>query len=165
MRSLVLAACLAFAPLAALAEGDPITDFAESDAEMNAAMAEAQRTLPQFLAVAVDDEGYSVGRALVKVAFDVEGYGAEIIWIGPFGWDGGTNMIGALANEPNYMGDLRAGDVVEFTTDMVRDWSWMDDRGTLWGNYTTRVMVPYLPQDQAKSVSAMLSVNPIPGDW
>ena len=131
---------------------------------MNAAMAEAVTTLPAFLGQQTDNEGYGQPGTMLKVAFEVEGGGAEIIWVAPFWTDGRGNFVAQLANEPNFMGNLHVGDRVQFTTDMIRDWSWHDGR-QLWGNYTTRVMVPHLPANQAASISELLSDAPVPAGW
>ncbi|MCF2870181.1 DUF2314 domain-containing protein [Octadecabacter sp. G9-8] len=147
------------------ANGDPVEAFASDDAQMNAAMDAALTTLPAFLENQTDDAGNAIGQTSVKVAFEIGTDAFEIIWVSGFNWDGGVNMAGFLANQPNYMGDLNAGDRVEFTTDMVRDWSLTEPDGTMWGNYTTRVIVPQLDADTAAALNAMLSPDPVPSDW
>jgi uncharacterized protein YegJ (DUF2314 family) len=63
------------------------------------------------------------------------------------------------------MDGLNAGDAVAFTTDMVRDWSITEANGRMWGNYTTRVIVPQLDAETAAALGAMLSPDPVPSDW
>ena len=153
------------APVSLYAQtGDPITEFSTQDERMNAAMDTAKATLPRFLANMTDAEGYALPNTSVKAAFPT-GNGAEIIWITPFVWDGSTEMAGVLANQPNFMGDLNAGDVVDFQVDMVRDWSLIGQDGTMWGNYTTRVMLPDLDSATATSLAARLADDPVPADW
>lgn len=166
MRLVCLFLFLALAPIAALAQGqgDPVTGFADSDEEMNAAMAEAVTTLPALLAQQTDTEGFGQPGTMLKVAFELEGGGAEIIWVAPFWTDGSGNFVARLANEPNFMGNLHVGDRVRFTTDMIRDWSWHDGR-QLWGNYTTRVMLPHLSEAEAAQLRQVLSPTPIPAGW
>lgn len=145
--------------------GDAVVGFADGDAKMGAAMATAQDTLPRFLANQIDANGNGVGNTSVKVAFDADGGGLEIIWVGSLQWDGDTGMEGNLNNQPNFMGDLNAGDRVTFSTDMVRDWSVVTNEGAMFGNYTTRVIVPQLDADTQAALNAMLSPDPIPADW
>ncbi|MGL4321786.1 MAG: DUF2314 domain-containing protein, partial [Paracoccaceae bacterium] len=136
----ILALMLAVTP--ALAQ-DPVTPFAADDATMNAAIAEAQRTLPLFLANALDAE--SIGRegTGVKVGMPTVPGGAmelEHIWVTPFRlWPDGT-LSGYLANAPVELGALRQGDRVDFTQDQISDWSFAAPDGLLYGNYTSRVM-------------------------
>lgn len=165
MIRLIAAALIAALPLAALAQGDPVISFENTDTEMNSAMATAQATLPVFLARATDAEGYGADGALVKVAF-IDDYGdPEIIWVGPFLWDRGDGFAGLLANEPRALGNLRGGDRVDFTRDMIRDWSWTGPQGRLWGNYTTRVMLAQMDADTQAQMNAILSPDPVPADW
>ena len=164
-RAFVLALSLSLPTLAFAQEGDTVTEFANDDAAMEAAQRSAQDTLPLFLSNATDPEGYGVASAAVKVAFDIGNNQSEVIWVGPFLWDGHQGMMGLLANQPNFMGNLNAGDRVEFSTSMVRDWSVSSPEGQIYGNYTTRVMVPLLDPETAAQITAALTVNPIPTDW
>ena len=166
----VFAAALTILPLWAPApafaqEGDPVTQFGTDDPVMNAAQAEAQQTFALFLENVTDAEGCGSPAASVKVAFDVGNDGVEVIWVGPFLDQGGGQMAGLLANQPNFMGNLNAGDPVSFTQDMVRDWAVNGADGLLYGHYTTRVIVPTLPAAQAAQISALLSPDPVPADW
>ncbi|KPP92088.1 MAG: hypothetical protein HLUCCA08_07135 [Rhodobacteraceae bacterium HLUCCA08] len=165
MIRLIAAVLIAALPLAVLAQGDPVIGFEDSDTTMNTAMATAQATLPVFLARTTDAEGYGVKGASVKVAFPDDFGGAEVIWVGPFLWDRGRAFAGLLANEPRALGDLRAGDRVAFTTDMIRDWSWTGPQGRIWGNYTTRVMLEQMDDTTRAELGAVLSPAPVPPDW
>lgn len=164
-QTLALALALCTPTVTLAQDGDPITEFATNDAAMNAAQQTAQDTLPLFLANATDVEGFGVISAAVKVAFDIGNNQTEVIWVGPFAWDGDQGMIGLLSNQPNFMGDLNAGDQVEFSVGMVRDWSVASPEGQIFGNYTTRVMLPMLDADTAAPLSAALANPPIPTDW
>lgn len=168
MRNLVLMLTLALSPLAAHAQqsGDPVINFGATDAEMNAAQDAARASLPRFLANALDAEGFGLPGTGLKVAFPVDNAGGvEVIWVTPFAYDGATGFAGLLANEPNAMDGLHVGDRVDFSLDMLRDWSFVDGKGTLYGNYTTRTMLPYLPADQAAGLAELLSPDPVPARW
>lgn len=163
-RTFLLCATLLIPTLTVAQQGDPLTSFSENNTAMNAAMSEAQSTLPAFLDKTTDNEGYSVGNVSIKVAFDTA-MGTEIIWVGPFAWDGQDRMIGLLRNQPNFMDGFNVGDRVDFDTSMVRDWSVVADDGTMFGNYTTRVMIPELDAATAQRLLQMLSPDPVPQDW
>lgn len=161
--ALILGACLS-AP--AFAQ-DPVLNYEKSDDAMNAAIAQAQVTLPLFLANAFDAEGASLDGALLKVGFPtVEGGGMDVehIWVTPFtALDDGT-FTGLLANEPVALGTLGAGDQVDFTADMVSDWHMNAPSGLFWGSFTSRVMYDQgafgdTPFDQIFEAEA------VPADW
>lgn len=50
-------------------------------------------------------------------------------------------FVGTLANEPVSPPGRHAGDMVEFSLSQISDWS-LSANGALYGNYTTRVMLP-----------------------
>lgn len=163
-RIFIFAFCLVFPFLAAAQSGDQVVDFGGDDPTMNAAMADAMSTFPLFLANAVDTQGAGLPGTSVKVSFEVDG-GTEVIWVGPFITQGGGQMAGLLANQPNFMPGLNAGDPVQFSQDMVRDWAIQLPDGKLWGHYTTRVVVTQLPAAQAEQIKAVLSQTPVPANW
>jgi uncharacterized protein YegJ (DUF2314 family) len=146
--------------------GDPVTEFANDDSEMNAAEAKAQATFPTFLSNATEGNGAGFDNATLKVAFPVAGVNsAEVIWVSGFQQVSTNEFKGFLANQPNAMDGLNAGDQVTFTADMVRDWSLAAADGQLFGNYTTRVMLPHLDEQTATMLGQMLSPDPVPSDW
>ncbi|AKS45635.1 Uncharacterized conserved protein YegJ, DUF2314 family [Octadecabacter temperatus] len=146
--------------------GDPVTEFSNDDSQMNAAEAEAQATFPKFLANAVDENGAAFDNVMLKAAFPTSGVdNAEVIWISGFQQTSADEFKGFLANQPSMMEGLNAGDEVTFTTDMVRDWSLATDDGQLFGNYTTRVMLPHVDEETAAMLGQMLSPDPVPADW
>ena len=157
-----LAACNDAAPTSgqdayrdASGPGDEVVQVASADAEMNAAIAEAKRTLPLYLARL--DAGQLAPSDGVKVAMPT-GEGNEHIWVHNVARDG-DRLTGVLANQPNYLPDLNQGSPVTFTADMVSDWSYEKD-GRMWGNYTTRVMLPHLGPEDAASLRQSLSPTP-----
>lgn len=162
IRAAIIALMLMAVP--ALAQ-DPVTPFAASDATMNAAIAEAQRTLPLFLANALDGEGIGRDGTGVKVGLDVaSGAGQEHIWVTPFRlWPDGT-LSGYLANAPVDLGALRQGDRVDFTQSHISDWSVVNPQGKRFGHYTSRVMhaagaMGDTPFDD------IFAAEPVPLDW
>lgn len=117
--------------------------FATDDPAMNAAITNAQKTLPRFLAHAFDSSGASLQDALVKVGLlTVNGpNNLEHIWVRPFTQLSETEFSGVLANEPDDLGDLKINDTVEFTLSQISDQYVNSPKGLYCGNYTMRVMI------------------------
>ncbi len=161
-RFLATFACAVFLPLTALA-GDDVVQFGQQDPEMQSAIAEARISLPQFLANTQGADGQSIEGAGLKVEFNAESEQSEVIWIVPFA-PRGDGFVGILANEPTSMPGQHAGDMVEFSEAQIADWTYSAD-GKLFGNYTTRVMLPHLDDATKTQLSQILSENPVPEGW
>ncbi len=158
LAALSLAACgqsESAAPADTAVKGDEIVEFRAEDAAMNAAIAEAKASLPVFLA-RLDSGALQSGDSL-KVGFHTD-QGREHIWVDHIARKG-DELTGTLANEPNWMPGLHQGSPVTFDPALVTDWSYEKD-GKLWGNYTTRVMLPSLAPEEAEAVKANLSDTP-----
>ena len=168
MRNFLVAMWLAVLPFGGLQAQDPIIQFSDDDPEMQAAMAEAVRTLPRFLVDALGPDGVSLEGIAVKVSLvsdrTVPGMTDEIIWVAPFArLDGG--FAGLLANEPQALGGLKAGDRVDFNQSQIVDWSFAGPDGKLYGNFTTRVMLPHLSPADRASLTEALSETAVPDFW
>jgi uncharacterized protein YegJ (DUF2314 family) len=168
MRALALATILLLSLVPAAQAQDPIVQFADDDPEMVAAMDEAVQSLPRFLTEALGPDGQSLDGTAIKVRLDadgsVPGMTHEIIWVSPFArLDGG--FAGLLANDPQALGGLVAGDRVDFAQDQIVDWSYSGPDGKLYGNFTTRVMVPHLSADEAAWLNDALSELAVPDFW
>jgi uncharacterized protein YegJ (DUF2314 family) len=143
LKSLTLAGPLALALIMPGFAQDPTINYEKDDAAMNAAIAEAQATLPLFLANVLDAEGYGSDEALIKVGFPtIDGSGTDLehIWVSPFAQLEDGSFTGLLANEPVALGNLMAGDQVDFSVDMISDLHLTAPSGLYWGSYTNRVM-------------------------
>ncbi|MEQ9674848.1 DUF2314 domain-containing protein [Roseovarius indicus] len=140
-----------------------VTHFADTDPAMNAAIDQAQDTLPLFVRNAFDGDRLASPDALVKVAFEVGTDWVEVIWVEQLG-KVGPNWIGRLANDPIYMDGLAYGDPVAFTTEQIYDWVYyIGDRA--YGSYTTRVILEGLDTEVRAQVRATLSDRPLPPGW
>ncbi len=161
IRAAVFALLLA-TPVAAQ---DPVTGYADDDAAMNAAITQAQETLPLFLANALDAEQVGRDGTGVKVAIaTVSRDGYEHIWVTPFRlWEDGS-LSGFLANAPNDLGPLQIGDRVDFTQSQISDWSLFAPDGKMWGNYTSRVMFDAGVFGE-KPFEAIFMADPVPEGW
>lgn len=156
LRAVLLSLALTLPGLPVLAEGDPMVNFTEDDADMEAAIAAARATLPDFLAHAAKSD-LSQGGWLVKWAHPVES-GNEHIWVQLTKVSSGA-IDGVLANEPNLFAG-HAGDPVTVPQAEVSDWSMTSDDGRLHGNYTTRVMLPQLDPATRADLTAILAPLP-----
>ncbi|MEW2913208.1 DUF2314 domain-containing protein [Leisingera sp. JC11] len=162
IRPLIFAAFVALSPAAAFA-GDPIIQFETEDPEMNAAIGSALSSMDAFFTYVLDSQGNAADGALVKVALKTS-YGHENIWVDQFTLASGGSMTGKLANEPNDLPGKHFGDTVEFGRASLRDWS-VFINGQLYGNFTTRVMIPHLDADSRAQLEQVLSANPVPQGW
>lgn len=140
-------------------QGDKVVDFADDDAEMNAAKAQARQTLPVFWKhlEAHPDIDHSL-----KVGLPTASGSLEHIWVANIRPEG-DKVLGRLANAPVDLPGLEAGSPVTFTRDQISDWSYAKD-GKMYGHYTTRVIVKRLDPAEAAQVVAMLSENPVEPD-
>lgn len=167
LKRLLLSALFAGALALPVAAQDPTINYEQDDAAMNAAIAEAQATLPLFLANALDAEGNGSDMALLKVGFPtVEGSATEVehIWVAPFARREDGSFTGLLANEPVALGNLTEGDQVDFDQSMISDWHVTAPSGRYWGSFTSRVMYDQgafgdTPFDEIFETEA------VPADW
>ncbi|MEJ6395349.1 DUF2314 domain-containing protein [Gymnodinialimonas sp. 2305UL16-5] len=141
---------------------DGLEFFDASDMTMNAAIAEAQATLPLFFDQVMDGNGMSQAGA-IKVSFQTfpENVGNEIIWVGQFRRLPDGTFEGVLNNQPYNLGTWQQGDLVSFPASAIQDWSLSTPQGSL-GNYTTRVIAA---QPGNEYILQSLAPNPVPEDW
>jgi uncharacterized protein YegJ (DUF2314 family) len=132
-------------------KGDPIINVGLDDAEMNAARAEAQRTLPEFLGVLANPpEG--VGE--IEFKFPLGGW--ENIWVGNVIREG-NYLTGTLANEPAQEKHF-FGEKVRVPLGKVTDWGYRTPDGVMQGHRTTRVLLSRMPDEQAAEARAFLGL-------
>ncbi|MEM6307962.1 MAG: DUF2314 domain-containing protein, partial [Pseudomonadota bacterium] len=75
-----------------------------------------------------------------------------------------TEFTGLLANQPNFMPGLNAGDQVNFKQADIRDWAlWLENQ-TSYGNFTTRVIADTMGAD-GQDLRDMMITSPVPADW
>ncbi len=137
------AACQA-SPQDAREGREDIIDFSAEDKAMNAAKAEAQKTLPTFLAILVNPAPNTD-----MIGFKYPLGGDEHIWVDNVKRDG-DYLTGTLSNVPVKEG-YQLGDAVRVPLKDVSDWSARVD-GTMQGHYTTRVILPHIPPADAAEI-------------
>lgn len=121
-------------------DGDPIVPVEADDAKMNAAKAEAQATVGQWLKV-VDNP--PPGTRYIAFKFPLEGW--EHIWVGNVRRDG-DDLVGTLDNDPHAEG-WALGDAVRVPISDISDWTYVDASGYTHGHRTTRVLFDSLPPE------------------
>jgi uncharacterized protein YegJ (DUF2314 family) len=127
--------------------------------DLAAATEEARSRLPWFWEHFEAPEAHEYDFAL-KVAIprrDGEP-GVEEAWVENIA-RGPEKIVGELMVDPAYLGDLREGSIVEFEESQIVDWTFLRGEEAL-GHYTTRVMLPRLPPDQAEGLRSMFGENP-----
>lgn len=143
----LLAVSLPSTALAQNADADPTVEVASDDPEMDAAIAEAQRTLPVFLALL---DRPPAGAADFVIKFPLGGW--EHIWVDNLHLEG-DRMIGNLANAPAQKGHA-LGEQVDVSLSEISDWGYRDSGGVMQGHRTTRVLLPQFPEDLAMAIIA-----------
>ena len=116
--------------------------FPGDDHEMNAAIEEARRRLPEFRR-ALDEDARRVipliEGSLVKAAFEsVITHKVEHMWIEDAGFED-EMIVGTLSSEPNAIPEVSKGDWVSVPLEMVSDWAYRLGGLTI-GGFTARVM-------------------------
>lgn len=143
--------------VAAQAE-DKIVNFGEDDAEMNAAVAAARKTLPVFWKHFRD---HPEETSSLKVALPTAN-GHEHIWVSDVEAKDGK-ITARLANVPDALPGLELGSPVTFDEAQISDWAYKKN-GKLYGHYTTRIVIQHIDPAEAAQVRAMLSENPVESD-
>lgn len=153
LLAVLAAPLLAASPaLAQNADADPTIEFAADDPVMDAAIAEAQRTLPEFLAALADPPA---GASSFVVKFPLGGW--EHIWVDDLKFDG-KRITGALANAPEQEGH-RLGERVSVPLAEVSDWGYRTPDGVMQGHRTTRVLLDQLPEEVSAAIAADFGWN------
>ncbi|MBM2709819.1 YegJ family protein [Mesorhizobium caraganae] len=144
MLSLMLA--LAPIPAGAQSQGDDkVVNVARDDPDMAAAIAQARASLDQFLALS---DAPPAGTADYKLKVAVkDGDTSEHFWIIPF-HKTATGFAGTLANEPQAVHNVTAGQELEFTRDDISDWGYTRN-GRQVGSFTVCVLFKTISKEEA----------------
>lgn len=119
---------------------DRVVDIQEDDAAMNAAIARAKETFPQF---ENHWQGASVQGFSIKFAMDTDHQGVEHIWFTPLKIEG-ERITASCANEPQGIAALKLGEVRELERSRISDWMILDGE-KCYGGYTIRVLAEQDP--------------------
>lgn len=123
-----------------------VINVSADDAEMNAAIQEAQGTLDTFIASLQSPQPGQTGFSIkARFAFGDDG-GYEHIWIADVSYDGKA-FSGTIANEPVDVKNLEFGQRVTIPVSEVTDWMLVQD-GKLVGGYTLRVLLKRMSPEE-----------------
>lgn len=143
----------------------PTVTIQANHAAMTDAEAAARRHFDQFLSHVLQPDGATGHGAAVKIAVPTGDGHAEVLWVTPFAQTSAHGFMGLYANPPQSIAGAEIGDAVAFDRAQVRDWSFVGVDTKLYGSFTTRVLLPHIPQADAAQIAAVLSDLPIPREW
>jgi uncharacterized protein YegJ (DUF2314 family) len=126
----------------------------EDDPEMNAAIAKARSTLPEFWKH-FDSPGPGEGNFVLKVEIN-DGKVGEHFWVSSLERKDGK-LLGTIDNEPSLVKNVKNGERIEIPQDKISDWMYMRN-GKMVGNETARPLLKKMPKEEAEAVRAMLEV-------
>lgn len=112
----------------------PVVQIADDDPRMKAAVEEARRRWPEFLAAFNSRAGEHFA---IKAPVTVEEE-TEFIWIEVERIEGST-IHGHLANDPVALGEMKIGDAVSVSLEKLNDWNYMNG-SELKGGFTVQVL-------------------------
>lgn len=115
------------------------------DPAMTAAIAEARRTLPEFLAVLAKPDPL-----ITNVVFKFPLEGKEHIWVDHVARDG-DYLTGQLANDPVMAGYTYRQEVRVKLSD-ISDWAYRNPEGIMQGHRTTRVLLQTVPAAMKQAI-------------
>jgi uncharacterized protein YegJ (DUF2314 family) len=149
LAAALFAAALSAAPaLAQNPDADPVIEVAADDPAMDAAIAEAQRTLPEFLAMLRDPPRGADG---FGIKYPLGGW--EHIWVDTLRLDGDA-IVGRLGNHPVQEG-FAIGDEVRVPLAEISDWAYFAPDGVMQGHRTTRVLLDRMPATERAQLVAV----------
>ncbi|PTE09934.1 hypothetical protein C9427_14395 [Mesorhizobium helmanticense] len=145
----ILSLMLALAPLSAGAQdssqgGDSVVTVADDDPDMTAAIAQARASLDEFLALSQTPPP-GTDRFKLKVMI-TDGNETEHFWVIPFQRIE-TGFAGILANEPQAVHNVVAGQYIEFNRDYISDWGYTRN-GHQVGSFTVCVMFKSMSKEE-----------------
>ncbi len=131
-----------------LVMADPIVSYRGSDhalsAAMNRAVADARRTMSEFVSAYASGVGE---KHMIKLPFPTGDGGDEHVWLAVTKLSKSTGE-GIVINNPDRIAGLQRGDVRAFAVRDASDWVY-EKNGRFVGGRTMVVMIPYLPPDAA----------------
>lgn len=152
---LAAAPALVAKPRAVRRGGETITALPEGQRELEAAMAQARRGMPGFLALLANPPAgtsdYMVRYPLTR---------QDQVWVGELTREGPV-LIGTLLSQPP--GKLHTkGERLRMPIARVSDWGYRDADGVVQGNYTDRALLAFMPKDLAAQLRHQLGWDRVP---
>jgi uncharacterized protein YegJ (DUF2314 family) len=134
---------------------DTVVDVEASDQKMNAAMDHARETVNQFIERLRNPQPND-SEFGIKVKIQ-DGDNVEHFWVSDISFADGT-FTGNLANEPEYVKNVKYGQKITVKSEEISDWKYLDN-GKMIGNFTLRVLLEYLPPKQAKAIREQYQID------
>ncbi len=135
--------------------GDPIYSVNDDDAAMDAAMAKAVQTFPDFLkAFAAQDTSNSEYTVKYRFFYGPGGDGVEHMWLSDLHYKN-DKLFGLLNNSPARVVRHEEGDTIEIKMDMVSDWMYVRD-GNMIGGYTMHVLYDKMTAEEKKEFASQM---------
>jgi uncharacterized protein YegJ (DUF2314 family) len=136
-------------------------DEAALQRALGEARRDAQRSLPDFWEHwASPSETEFDFRLRVRLA-PIPGARERVdVWVEEIERGSGSELSAALAQTLPELAPLKRGDRLSFDETMIADWAFFREEELL-GHYTTRVLLPRLPTDQAEALRSVLSEHPL----
>ena len=133
-------------------DGEPdVVYFENTDAEMNLAVKNAKRSLPEF-EKALESKNPNFSNFALKQRFDTADGNGEHIWIGEIELRNGK-YFGIVQNDPVDVKDLHLGYSVEVVNDWISDWMYYD-KNIVKGAFTVRVMRANMSEEELKEMDS-----------
>jgi len=115
---------------------DKVTLVASDDAEMNAAIQKARDTVNTFIENLISPKPNQT-YFFIKIRL-ADGDNSEHMWLNTVSYDG-QFFYGNIANDPEFVKNIKPGDQVKVLPGDISDWMYVED-GKLVGGYTIRVL-------------------------
>jgi uncharacterized protein YegJ (DUF2314 family) len=115
-----------------------IDSVSSSDAEMNAAIQQAQATLPLFIREFQNPKPSQIYFGIkVQIPYG-DGNSTEHLWVSQLSYSN-NRFTGILGNEPYYIKDLHLGDTITVELKDISDWMIIANN-KLYGGFTLHVL-------------------------
>ena len=139
--------------ICACSKQDKVVNVQEDDAEMNAAIAKARSTLPEFWKTFQKPEHGETDFSLkVKIT---DSNGTEHFWASDIERKDGK-VRGTINNDPDIVRSVKLGDRIDIPEADISDWLYMRD-GKMVGNETVKPLFKQLPAEEVKRLKQMMA--------
>jgi uncharacterized protein YegJ (DUF2314 family) len=157
---LIIALICAFVAAASLtscsrhnSKDDKTISVSSDDAEMNAAIAKARASLPDFWqAYQKREQGESGFSLKVKI---IDNEKIEHFWVVDIERKDGK-ITGAINNDPDNVQNVKLGDKITVNEPDISDWLYLRN-GKMVGNYTLRALFKEKPKSEVEKYKQMLA--------
>ena len=114
---------------------DGVIQIEKEDAELKAAVETARKRWKEF------EKAFAAGTGVnhsVKFKFSDKKNGSEFMWVSVDKIDGDT-VVGKLSNVPNFLTNVKEGDIVKRPSSEIEDWLYIEDKKMV-GGFSIQVL-------------------------